>query len=89
MSRRSLAVNFAVASSKITNISYGSTRNEDDFAEHIRLTDECYPFVGKWHLIADNLNTHKSESLVRYVAKESELNIDLGVKGKKMAFCSR
>lgn len=78
----SFIANFEVFSGKITNISYGSTRNEDDFAEHIRLTVERYPFVGKWHLIADNLNIHKSESLVRYVAKESGLNMDLGAKGK-------
>lgn len=36
----------------------------------------------QWHFIADNLNTHQSESLVRYVADESDLAIDLGVKGK-------
>ncbi len=30
----------------------------------------------------DNLNTHQSEALVRYVADESDLDIDLGVKGK-------
>ena len=28
-----------------------------------------------------NLNTHQSESLVRYVADESDLAIDLGIKG--------
>jgi len=78
----SFIVNFEVASGKVINISYGDTRNEEDFAEHIRSTVERYPFVDKWHLIADNLNTHKSESLVRFVAKESNLNIDLGVKGK-------
>jgi putative transposase len=78
----SFIVNFEVASGKITNISYGDTRNEEDFAEHIRSTVERYPLIGKWDLVADNLNTHKSESLVRYIAKESGLNIDLGVKGK-------
>jgi transposase len=76
----SFIANFEVASGKIVNISYGSTRNESDFAEHIQSTVERYPFVSKWHIIADNLNIHKSESLVRYVAKESDLNIDLGVK---------
>lgn len=78
----SFIVNFEVASGKVINISYGDTRNEKDFAEHIRLTVERYPSVGKWNVISDNLNIHKSESLVRYVAKESGLNIDLGVKGK-------
>ena len=69
----SFIVNFEVASGKIINISYGDTRNEEDFAEHIRSTVERYPIVGKWHLVSDNLNIHKSESLVRYVAKESGL----------------
>ncbi len=78
----SFIVNFEVATGKISNISYGSTRNEKDFAEHIRSTVGRNPFVDKWNFIADNLNIHKSESLVRYVAEESNLNIDLGVKGK-------
>jgi transposase len=32
--------------------------------------------------VVDNLNTHQSEALVRYVATESDLTIDLGSKGK-------
>ena len=36
----------------------------------------------QWHFIADNLNTHLSETLVRYVAEESDIATDLGVKGK-------
>jgi DDE superfamily endonuclease len=38
--------------------------------------------VVQWHFVVDNLNTRQSESLVRYVAEESDLAIDLGVKGK-------
>lgn len=37
----------------------------------------------KYRFVVDNLNTHKSESLVRYVAKVSGVEDDLGVKGKK------
>ncbi|WP_347566215.1 transposase [Scytonema sp. UIC 10036] len=33
-------------------------------------------------LIMDCLNTHQSESLVRFVAEKEGLNIDLGIKGK-------
>ena len=36
----------------------------------------------QWHFIADNLNTHLSATLVRYVAEESDIAADLGVKGK-------
>jgi transposase len=32
--------------------------------------------------VLDNLNTHQSASLVRYVADESDIDTDLGVKGK-------
>jgi transposase len=43
----------------------------------------------QWHFIVDNLNTHQSESLVRHVAEESDLAIDLGVKGKSGILASR
>ena len=32
--------------------------------------------------MVDNLNIHQSERLVRFVADESDLDIDLGVKGQ-------
>lgn len=60
----------------------GDTRTEEDFVqfvEHIIDTNrgyECYRFV------CDQLNTHKSESLVRFVARYCALTEDLGVKGK-------
>ncbi len=40
------------------------------------------PNAKKWHLIMDCLNTHQSESLVRFVAEKEGLDIDLGIKGK-------
>ena len=58
------------------------TRNEKDFVEHIRSRVNSDPLAIKWDFICDNLNTHLSASLVRYVAEESDLDIDLGVKGK-------
>jgi len=39
-------------------------------------------FILRWHFVADNLNIHKSESLVRYVADASGLENNLGIKGK-------
>jgi len=39
--------------------------------------------TGKWVFVCDGLNTHKSESLVKYVAEACCLDIDLGVKGKR------
>ena len=39
------------------------------------------PRVTRWHVVSDNLNTHCSESLVRYVAEVSGIAQDLlGVK---------
>ncbi len=78
----SFMVNFAVATGQIGTVSCGDTRNEADFLRHIQRTVEGTPSIGKWHFITDNLNTHQSASLVRYVAAESDLILDLGVKGK-------
>ena len=49
---------------------------------HIRQLVAQNPDISRWHIVADNLNTHRSESLVRFVAEESDLDIDLGEKGK-------
>lgn len=78
----SFIVNFHVADGKVGQVSAGPTRNEADFLAHIQRSVAADPRVIQWHFIVDNLNTHQSESLVRYVADESDLDIDLGVKGK-------
>jgi transposase len=78
----SFIVNFPVADGTVGQLSAGPTRKEEDFLAHIRRTVETDPHVVQWHFIVDNLNTHQSESLVRYVAEESDLDIDLGVKGQ-------
>jgi len=78
----SFIVNFEVVTGQIATVSGGDTRNEADFLQHIQHTVEEAPLISKWHFITDNLNTHQSESLVRYVADESDVSIDLGIKGK-------
>jgi transposase len=79
----SLMVNFEVASGQIGTVSYGPTRTEEDYVNHIERTVEAEPLVTKWHFVVDNLNIHQSESLVRYVADESDIDeAQLGVKGK-------
>ncbi len=48
-------------------------------------TLDCQWHQEKWNeesFVADNLNIHKPEYLVRYVADVSDLDIDLGIKGK-------
>lgn len=58
------------------------TRTEIDFVESIKYLIEKNPGKKVYHFIADQLNTHKSESLVRFVADFCNDTQDLGVKGK-------
>jgi len=60
----------------------GPTRTEADFLAHAQAVVASDPTVVRWHFVLDNLNTHWSESLVRWVAAESDLDIDLGEKGE-------
>lgn len=78
----SFICNFDVVLGKLAACTAGKTRNEKDYLEHIQRRVTSDPLAIKWRFINDNLNTHMSESLVRYVAEESDLDIDLGVKGK-------
>ena len=55
----------------------GPTRTEIDFADHIEAVIAKAPKDG-WIFISDQLNTHKSETLVRLVAKHYDLTIKLG-----------
>jgi DDE superfamily endonuclease len=73
-------INFDVATGEVISPSVGPTRTEVDFVAHVRQTVESDPSVTQWHFVSDNLNTHCSESLVRYVADVSGLTEDLGVK---------
>ncbi len=61
--------------------SVGPTRTEADFKAHVEQTVNTDPFAG-WVFIVDNLDTHQSESLVRYVAEACAIEGDLGKKGK-------
>jgi transposase len=79
----SFMINFDVVSGQVIGPSCGPTRTEADFLAHVRQTVESDPAATKWHLVVDNLNTHCSESLVRYVAEVSGSAEDLGEKGKR------
>ena len=59
------------------------TRTEEDFAQHIENVINRNP-LHRHIFIVDNLNTHKSETLVRLVAKiEGIPESELGVKDRK------
>jgi len=72
----------SVATGEIIHPLVQPTRKEEDFAKHIELvvnTDQ----LGRHIFVADHLNTHLSETLVRFVANDEGIDqLSLGVKGK-------
>jgi len=79
---QTLIASFDVASGRLMYATVGDTRTEVDYLAHVQQTIDTDPNAHKWHLIMDCLNTHQSESLVRYVAQYEGDVIDLGVKGE-------
>lgn len=73
--------NFEVATGKVIDATLGTTRTEEDFKNHIEQTIAINP-QAEWIFIVDQLNTHRSEALVRFVAQQCDIDDDLGVKGK-------
>lgn len=73
--------NLEVATGQIIAPSLGPTRTEADFVAHIGQTIALDP-QAEWIFIADQLNTHQSEGLVRLVADLCQIEDELGVKGK-------
>ncbi len=59
----------------------GPRRTEADFLAHVQGVVATDPQARQWHFVVDNLNIHQSEALVRWVAAESDLEIELGEKG--------
>jgi len=76
-----LIANFEIATGKVLFPTIQETRNEQDFVQHITRTIQYDP-EGHWIFIADQLNTHQSESLVRFVAKSLGITEGLGIKGR-------
>src|SRR5262245_32199884 len=76
-----LIANFDVAQGTVVTPSMGLTRTEEDFVNHIARTVASDPAVTRWHFVADNLNIHQSEGLVRLVAEHDKMSDDLGYKG--------
>jgi transposase len=78
-----LIAHFDVAQGTVVAPSLGPTRTEEDFVAHIARTVASDPEVTRWHFVADNLNIHQSESLVRLVAEHDGITDDLGQKEKR------
>lgn len=79
---QTLIANFEVGSGQIVAPSIGPTRTEVDFAAHIAQTIAT-DRLAEWVFLVDQLNTHKSESLVRLVAQECQIESDLGEKEER------
>ena len=79
---RSFIISRDVATGEIVEPFCGPTRTEADFLSHIQAVIASDAEAGRLHFVVDNLDTHRSASLVRLVAKESGLDIELGIKGK-------
>ena len=76
-------LNLDVVTGEVIAPSFGNTRTEADFLAHIRYLVASDPNACKWRIIMDNLNTHQSEALVRWIAKmEGVPEEALGEKGK-------
>ena len=71
-----------VVTGRVLTPTYGPTRTEADFLAHVQAVIASDPTVLRWHIVADNLDIHRSASLVRFVTAESDLDLDLGEKGK-------
>src|SRR5207244_13659024 len=79
-----------IATGQLVAPSAGPTRTEADFLAHLQAVVATDPAATRWHVVADNLDTHRSESLVRWVAEVSGLgDLDLGVKSKAGILASR
>ncbi len=76
---QALIASFAVATGTVVESSVGPTRTEADFAAHIDRTVAAAPDDG-WIFVVDQLDTHKSEALVRLVAARCGITDDLGKK---------
>jgi putative transposase len=75
-------------SGQIIAPSCGPTRTEADFLAHLQAVLATAPEVTRWHIVCDKLNTHQSESLVRWVAELSGVQEELGIKGESVILAS-
>jgi hypothetical protein len=78
---QTLRANVEVATGHVMAPSVGPMRTAEDFVGHSERTIARDP-AAAWMFIVDHLNTHPSESLVRWVAKQCGREEEVGVNGK-------
>jgi transposase len=74
-----LTAGLDVVTGQIVSPTLEATRTEPEFVAHIARTVNLDP-TAEWIFIVDNLNTHASESLVRWVAEQCGVADSLGKK---------
>jgi len=79
---QTLLAGFNVATGTIQGLCR-DTRKEADLVDLIKQLIKKNPGYETYHFVADQLNTHKSASLVEYVADFCGIEDELGVKGKE------
>jgi DDE superfamily endonuclease/homeodomain-containing protein len=77
-----LTAGFHVVTGQVLSPTMEATRTEADLVRHMDRTIAASA-DGSWIFVMDNLNTHCSEGLVRWVSKLLGLEVDLGVKGRR------
>jgi len=77
-----LIANFEIATGKVVSPTIGPTRTEEDFVARIMQTIAA-DRQGRWTFVVDQLNTHQSAGLVESVARECQIEDDLGKKGRR------
>jgi transposase len=84
---QTLIAAFDVVTGKVTG-AVGDTRTEQDYTNFLANLLATDTSSTAWHVVADNLNTHVSEGVVRLVADLCGINQDLGEKGKSGVLAS-
>lgn len=72
-----------VENGRLINYHLGPTRDEVDYADFVKGTVAELPEMDQIIILSDQLNTHLSETLVRWIAQSEEYDQDLGIKGVK------
>jgi transposase InsO family protein len=77
-----LTANLDLATGELMSETIADTRTEADFADHIERLIQSTDPAARLVILCDQLNTHKSESLVRLLARALGDDQELGEKGK-------
>jgi hypothetical protein len=83
-----LTANLDLATGKVVAPTLQRTRTNADFVEHVAQTIATDPDA-RWIFVVDNLDTHRSEELVRWVAAACGELGDLGKKWKSGSLRNR